>query len=353
MVYGMSSRHNNTCTAIYQLWDDFGIADAKPLGYWDPRCPVKTKNPDVRASAYVKEGKSLIAIAGWNPDYMLSTRATASMEPSPDQSIRIDGVLDPKEWGKAAQLTNFQGFDTKAMVPSAGQTVAYLTFDSTNLYFAFRCLGPTGNLVAKSEGRDSMVWEDDAAELFLQPDPARGDYYQLVVNSKGVLFDTKGMNGGFWNGPWSVATKVAPDSWTCEGSIPLAALGLSPEQLVEGATIGVNFVRDQKSPAKLISTWSPSSGILHSLDNFGRLSVAKPGGRTVEEMQPDKPDQPCKVKVSFDWKALGLDPAKVKMTAPKIVNFQEGQDFAPGTTEFSIPKDKGIILLLESRRDAR
>jgi hypothetical protein len=70
-------------------------------------------------------------------------------------------------------------------------------------------------------------------------------------------------------------------------------------------------------------------------------------------MQPDKPDQPCKVKVSFDWKALGLDPAKVKMTAPKIVNFQEGQDFAPGTTEFSIPKDKGIILLLESRRDAR
>jgi hypothetical protein len=55
------------------------------------------------------------------------------------------------------------------------------------------------------------------------------------------------------------------------------------------------------------------------------------------------------VKVSFDWKSLGLDPAKVKITAPKLENFQEAQDFTPGTTEFSFPKDKGIILLLEKR----
>jgi hypothetical protein len=353
MVYGMSGRMSPSCTAIYRLWDEFGIADARLLGYWNPLCPVKTKNPNFRASAYVKEGKSLVAIAGWDPDYMLSTRATASMELSPDQSIRIDGVIDPKEWGKAAQLTNFKGFDTKAKVPSAGQTQAYMTFDSANLYFAFRCLGLTDHLLAKARERDSSVWEDDSVELFLQPDPARGDYYQLVVNSKGVLFDTKGINGGFWNGPWTVATSVAPDSWTCEGSIPLAALGLSAEQLGEGGTIGVNFVRDRKTPATLISTWSPSTGMLHTVENFGRLSVAKPGGRTVEAVKPDTVDLPPMVKVSFDWKALGLDPAKVKMTAPKLVNFQEGQDFAPGTTEFSIPKDKGIILLLESRRDAR
>jgi hypothetical protein len=362
MVYGMSSRHNNTCTAIYQLWDDFGIADAKPLGYWDPRCPVATDAPDVRASAYVKEGKSLIAIAGWDPDYMLAQHSEASMEPSADATITIDGVMKPEEWGKAAQLTNFKGFDTKAKVPSAGQTVAYLTFDSTTLYFAFRSIGPTGNLVAKHEGRDSMVWEDDSVEFFLQPNPAGGDHYQIVVNSKGVLFDTKGMNGGFWNGPWTVATAVAPDSWTCEGSIPLAAFGLTAEQMQEGRTVGVNFVRNQKTPAAKISTWSPSSGMLHQQENFGRIAVAKSekrmlqeavdaifGNRTVEEIKPDTVEQPLKVKLSFDWKALGLDPAKVKMTAPKLVNFQQGQVFDPATTEFDIPKDRGLILLLEGQ----
>ena len=34
----------------------------------------------------------------------------------------------------------------------------------------------------------------------------------------------------------------------------------------------------------LAAAWSPSAGGLHVLENFGRLSVAKPGGRTVEEL---------------------------------------------------------------------
>ena len=157
------------------------------------------------------------------------------------------------------------------------------------------------------------------------------------------------MNGGFWNGPWTVATAVAPDSWTCEGSIPLAAFGLTAEQMQEGRTIGVNFVRNQKTPAAKISTWSPSSGMLHQQENFGRIAVAKSGNRTVEEIKPDTVEQPLKVKLSFDWKALGLDPAKMKMTAPKLVNFQEGQVFDPATTEFDIPKDRGLILLLEGQ----
>ncbi len=117
----------------------------------------------------------------------------------------------------------------------------------------------------------------------------------------------------------------------------------------DGRTIGVNFVRNQKTPAAKISTWSPSSGMLHQQENFGRIAVAKSGNRTVEEIKPDTVEQPLKVKLSFDWKALGLDPAKMKMTAPKLVNFQEGQVFDPATTEFDIPKDRGLILLLEGQ----
>jgi hypothetical protein len=197
------------------------------------------------------------------------------------------------------------------------------------------------------------VYEDDAVEIFLQPDIAQGDYYQLVVNSKGVIFDTKGKKGTFWSGPWKVATSVAADSWSGEVSIPLKALGLMPTDLQAGKVIGLNFARDQRTPDNKISTWSPSSFDLHDISNFGRISVTKPGARTVEKIKVDVVEESPKTKVTFDWKGLGLDPAKVKMTAPKLVNFQEGQDFAPGTTEFSIPKDKGIILLLESRREPR
>jgi hypothetical protein len=347
MVYGMSGRMSKSATAIYQLWDNFGIADAKPLGYWDPLCPVTTDNPDVRASAFVKEGKTLIALAEWNPHYMNMAASEAAMEPSADASITIDGIVKPDEWSKAAQVTNFTGFDTKEPIRADAQTTAYVTFDSTNLYLAFRAIGPTDNLVTKVADRDGPVWEDDAMEIFLQPEIGKEDYYQFVINPKNVIFDTKGMNGGFWNGPWTAATSVAPDSWTGEVSIPLKALGITAEELKSGRVMGLNFARNQKTPSVKVSAWSPSTMSLHSTSNFGRISVAEPGKRTVDEVKEEVVRESPKTKVTFDWKTLGLDPAKVKMTAPHLEHFQEGQTFDPATTEFTIPKDKGIILLVE------
>ena len=347
MVYGMSGRMSKSATAIYQLWDDFGIADAKPLGYWNPLCPVTTDNPDVRASAFVKEGKTLIALAEWNPHYMNIAVREATMEPSADASITIDGVIKPDEWNKAAQVTNFTGFETKEPIKADAQTTAYATFDSTNLYLAFRAVGPTDNLVTKVADRDGPVWEDDAMEIFLQPEIGKEDYYQFVINSKGVIFDTKGMKGGLWNGPWKAATSVASDSWTGEVSIPLKALGITNEELKSGRVMGLNVARDQKTPSAKVSAWSPSTMSLHSTSNFGRISVAEPGKRTVDEVKEEVVRESPKTKVTFDWKTLGLDPAKVKMTAPHLEHFQEGQTFDPATTEFTIPKDKGIILLVE------
>ena len=37
------------------------------VGYWEPNCPVRTDNPQVLATAYVKKGKTLISIASWAP----------------------------------------------------------------------------------------------------------------------------------------------------------------------------------------------------------------------------------------------------------------------------------------------
>lgn len=70
MVYGMSERiyGNSNPSEIWKLWDDFGIQGSKMLGYWSKRCPVKTGETDVKATAYVKDGKTLIAIGNWGGD---------------------------------------------------------------------------------------------------------------------------------------------------------------------------------------------------------------------------------------------------------------------------------------------
>ncbi|RLD36628.1 MAG: hypothetical protein DRI73_00340 [Bacteroidetes bacterium] len=72
MVYGMTVRHSwttegVTCDprAIWKIWDSFGIAGSKMVGYWDDKPIVKTGNKNVMATAYVKENKILISLASW------------------------------------------------------------------------------------------------------------------------------------------------------------------------------------------------------------------------------------------------------------------------------------------------
>ena len=74
MIYGMTSRlpwgtESVVCNPkeVWKIWDSFGIADSKMIAYWDPACPVKTDNPKVLATAYVKNNKVLISVASWNP----------------------------------------------------------------------------------------------------------------------------------------------------------------------------------------------------------------------------------------------------------------------------------------------
>ncbi|MBQ7256297.1 MAG: hypothetical protein IJS60_01215 [Abditibacteriota bacterium] len=72
MVYGMTGRLLPNVAYMWRFWDDFGIKDAKWLGYWDKNCPVKVidkdgaARKDILATAYVKKGeKTLVSIGSW------------------------------------------------------------------------------------------------------------------------------------------------------------------------------------------------------------------------------------------------------------------------------------------------
>jgi hypothetical protein len=52
------------------------------------------------------------------------------------------------------------------------------------------------------------------------------------------------------------------------------------------------------------------------------------------------------VTLAIDWKALGLDPAKGRITAPAIENFQEARAFEPGAP-IPIEVGKGWVLVLQ------
>ncbi len=67
MLYGMTSRlgWSGDPRGLWKVWDEFGIAEARMIGYWDPACPVKTGRDDVLATVYQREGQTLVAVASW------------------------------------------------------------------------------------------------------------------------------------------------------------------------------------------------------------------------------------------------------------------------------------------------
>ncbi|MCC6443246.1 MAG: hypothetical protein IT210_07295 [Armatimonadetes bacterium] len=67
MVYGITTRlpYSGDPSPLWKLWDEFGIDRAQMAGYWDPACPVRTDSQAVPATAYVRKGRVLVALASW------------------------------------------------------------------------------------------------------------------------------------------------------------------------------------------------------------------------------------------------------------------------------------------------
>ncbi len=68
MVYGMTNRlpwSGNDPARLWKVWDAFGIGESRMIGYWADDCPVRADDPEVQATVFKKEGRSLIALASW------------------------------------------------------------------------------------------------------------------------------------------------------------------------------------------------------------------------------------------------------------------------------------------------
>jgi len=77
MVFGMTSRlpWAGDPRPLWKVWDEFGITESEMIGWWVDGNPVKTGNPEILATAYVKRGDGkagrpsvLVALASWAKD---------------------------------------------------------------------------------------------------------------------------------------------------------------------------------------------------------------------------------------------------------------------------------------------
>ena len=72
MLFGMTNRPpwshggvQNDPIPVWKFWDEFGMADAKMIGFWEDNCPVITGRAKVLATMYQRRDRLLIALGSW------------------------------------------------------------------------------------------------------------------------------------------------------------------------------------------------------------------------------------------------------------------------------------------------
>ena len=75
MQYGMTVRYpwftegiNCDPRPVWEIWDEFGIADAVMLGFWEQYPAVITSDEAVKVTAYRKQGRTLLSIGNYSDE---------------------------------------------------------------------------------------------------------------------------------------------------------------------------------------------------------------------------------------------------------------------------------------------
>ncbi len=213
--------------------------------------------------------------------------------PRVEQPPSLDGRLDEPVWQEPeAHLGTFRlGLSA---TPARHAREAWAAYDDDCLYLAVRLQREPGTelRVLTLEDDDSAVWEDDEVEVFVDPFSTGTEYFQMIVNSAGVLFDASHVivevpdPGGAgpgdmklerrsdeaWSSGLRRAVLIEDEQWTVEMALPLASLGLAGAPA--GHELGVNITSADWDTEEY-TCLSPTSN-WHDPRQFGVLRLGEP-----------------------------------------------------------------------------
>ena len=145
------------------------------------------------------------------------------------EAMVLDGKADEATWRQAPWAEGFTRLGPGAE-PAAEPTRFKMLRDDGGIWMFWDCR----DAAVKSEPRqhDDAVWHDDCVEVFfstapdVSPDHNIREYYQIIVNPDGAVYDTFS-RGGSSDGKWDSLAKAAGrrvnGGWQLELYIPFAA----------------------------------------------------------------------------------------------------------------------------------
>ncbi len=101
--------------------------------------------------------------------------------------IEIDGRLDDPSWKKAAWTEDFVDIEGRLKPKPRFRTRVKMLWDDHALYFGAELEEP--HVWATLTKRDSIIYQDNDFEVFIDPDGDTHQYYELEMNALGTEWD--------------------------------------------------------------------------------------------------------------------------------------------------------------------
>ena len=198
--------------------------------------------------------------------------------------IRVDGVLDERNWAEASAYTDFREpnwVEEKDRNKDLKQTSVRVLWDAETLYVAVEAMEPRPEKIVAGDKvfRDAVDCDTlgDHVELFYSYPDMSGACWQMMINSKGQIIesynrsstdrDTKVRTRAKW------ATKVGADRWTLEIAIPTSEIG---QNIFDGANWRLNVARIRKVAGEKDEMSSAAgSGVFHGNESYPVLRFRK------------------------------------------------------------------------------
>ena len=178
---------------------------------------------------------------------LLASAATTSVGTGPvgkraetrpaTSEIKIDGVLDPGEWGSSPRYSDFwQQRPSEGAAPDF-KTEFRVVHDKSAIYVGVRGFDPDPSSIDRRLSRRDEPSQSDWIYISFDSYLDRRTAFSFGLSAGGIQrdllkFDDTNADDG-WNAVWQGATKVDDKGWVAEFRIPFSQLRFSgaPEQL--------------------------------------------------------------------------------------------------------------------------
>ncbi len=202
--------------------------------------------------------------------------------------IHIDAQLDEPAWAEATVVPIAHEWFPTDNVVAPVETDVLVTYDSHNLYVAFRARDPKPQLIrARHHERDSGT-EDDTVGFLIDPYNDDRLAYQFRINPLGVQLDAinsdvEASEDFAWDAIWDAAARLTPDGYIVEVAVPLQQLRLPsrPGPQTWGFLAMRDYPRDVRHRMRSVKTDQNRDCLVCQFADMHGFEIGS-GGRNLE-----------------------------------------------------------------------